>query len=148
MSEIEIFAKTIFNIIVSISILIMCIGVLIWSGLTFFVGMVGIIFAMILHYIISVIDLFYKEKQVCLFICVFNNLCCENRGYFFISLVVSNKHYFHYHKSSVFSPNHQIILVKKSLRHQLFFNIFYEKLFAKMFGVYQFFHYLCTNKMR
>ena len=62
MSEIEIFAKTIFNIIVSISILIMCIGVLIWSGLTFFVGMVGIIFAMILHYIISVIDLFYKEK--------------------------------------------------------------------------------------
>lgn len=62
MSKLEKMAETIFYLIVSISILIMCIGVLIWSGLTFFVGMVGIILAMILHYIISVIDLFYKEK--------------------------------------------------------------------------------------
>jgi hypothetical protein len=62
MSDIEIFGKTIFNIIVSISILIMCIGVIIWSGLTFFIGLIGIIIAMIIHYIISVIDLFNKEK--------------------------------------------------------------------------------------
>lgn len=62
MSKLEKMAETIFYLIISISVIIMCIGILIWSGFAFFIGLIGIIIAMIIHYIISVIDLFNKEK--------------------------------------------------------------------------------------
>ena len=62
MSKLEKIAETIFYLIASISILIMCIGILIWSGFAFFIGLIGIIIAMIIHYIISVIDLYQKDK--------------------------------------------------------------------------------------
>ena len=62
MSKLEKIAKTIFYSIASISTLIMCVGIIIWSGLVFSIGLIGIIIAMIIHYIISVIDLCNKEK--------------------------------------------------------------------------------------
>lgn len=64
MKDLEKINTTIFNIIFTISLIISSIGILVWSWVVFSVGVIGVIIAMITHYIISVIDFIKKDKEI------------------------------------------------------------------------------------
>ena len=63
MVDLEKINTMIFNIIFSISIALICVSVLVWSWVVFLIGLCGIIIAIVVHYIISVIDLIEKDKE-------------------------------------------------------------------------------------
>ena len=64
MKDLEKINSTIFNIIFTISLILCGVSILIWSWTLFSLSLIGVIIAMVIHYIISVIDLIKKDKEI------------------------------------------------------------------------------------
>ena len=64
MLDLERINTLIFNIIFGVSFALIGVSVLAWSWIVFLIGLCGVIIAMVVHYIISAIDLINKEKRI------------------------------------------------------------------------------------